>query len=59
MINFYSDNNQENNSNSNTNNNATNLDNFVITNNQIDNDTSPFNLYNNQKNMKMKLKKKF
>ena len=49
MINFSSDNNKESNSNSNTNNNVTNLDNFIITNNQIDNGTSPFNLYNNQK----------
>ena len=51
MINFSSDNNKKNNSNSNsnTNNNITNLDNFIKTNNQIDNGTSPFNLYNNQK----------
>ena len=50
MINFSSDNNKENNSNSNgTNNNITNLDNFITTNNQNDNGTSPFNLYNNQK----------
>ena len=49
MINFSSDNNNENNSNSNTNNNITNLDNLITTDNQIDNGTSPFNLYNNQK----------
>ena len=49
MINFSSDNNKESNSNSNTNNNITNLDNLITTNNQIENGTSPFNLYNNQK----------
>ena len=48
MINFSS--NSNNKENSNSNNNLTNLDNLIITNNnQLDNGTSPFNLYNNKK----------
>ena len=48
MINFSS--NSNNKENSNSNNNLTNLDNLIITNNNLlDNGTSPFNLYNNKK----------
>ena len=46
MINFSS---ETNNNNSNTNNNITNLDNYINNNNQINNGTSPFILFNQKK----------